>query len=59
MVILDYLGEQYQPLTIKLIVEQWDTTLVDRNVIPRMPWHDCTIGVVSILAMHRVDRGRD
>lgn len=46
---------RYQPLTINLIVEQWDTTLVDRNVIPRMPWHDCTIGVVGISAIHRVD----
>ncbi|CDH50884.1 phospholipase d1 [Lichtheimia corymbifera JMRC:FSU:9682] len=45
-------GQDYSNPRVKDFanVEQWDTTLVDRNVIPRMPWHDCTIGVVGPIA---------
>ncbi|CEP13648.1 hypothetical protein [Parasitella parasitica] len=28
-------------------VVQYDTTLVDRSVTPRMPWHDMTVGMVG------------
>lgn len=29
------------------LVAQYDLTLVDRNITPRMPWHDMTVGMVS------------
>lgn len=33
-----------------IIVAQFDKTLVDRKVTPRMPWHDVTLGVVGPIA---------
>lgn len=30
-----------------IIVAQFKLTLVDRNVTPRMPWHDMTVGMVN------------
>lgn len=32
-------------------VSQFNNTLVDRQVTPRMPWHDVTIGVVRARAL--------
>lgn len=26
---------------------QYDLTLVDRTITPRMPWHDMTVGMVK------------
>ena len=31
-------------------VAQYDTTLVDKNIAPRMPWHDMTVGMVGPIA---------
>lgn len=28
------------------LVAQYDLSLVDRNITPRMPWHDMTVGMV-------------
>lgn len=29
------------------LVAQYDNTLVDRELTPRMPWHDMSVAVVS------------
>ena len=34
-----------------ILVAQHDTTLVDREETPRMPWHDMSCAVVSSFAI--------
>lgn len=29
------------------IVKEWDMRLVDKTIIPRMPWHDMALCVVN------------
>ncbi|KAF7724121.1 Phospholipase D1 [Apophysomyces ossiformis] len=45
-------GQDYSNPRVKdfLNVVQHETTLVDRRITPRMPWHDVTIGVVGPIA---------
>ncbi|OAC98061.1 hypothetical protein MUCCIDRAFT_150547 [Mucor lusitanicus CBS 277.49] len=45
-------GQDYSNPRVKdfLSVAQYDLTLVDRNVTPRMPWHDMTVGMVGPIA---------
>lgn len=42
-------GQDYSNPRVKdfLNVAQYDMTLVDRNITPRMPWHDMTVGMVG------------
>lgn len=40
-------------LIISLVAAKYDTTLVDREETPRMPWHDMSCAVVSIIAIKR------
>jgi hypothetical protein len=39
------------PLILLQTVAQYDTPLVDKNTTPRMPWHDVSIGVVSLYVL--------
>ncbi|KAI9280713.1 hypothetical protein BY458DRAFT_430498 [Sporodiniella umbellata] len=45
-------GQDYSNPRMKDFVDvaQYDKTLVDRTVTPRMPWHDVTLGVVGPIA---------
>ncbi|KAG1107997.1 hypothetical protein G6F42_016157 [Rhizopus arrhizus] len=45
-------GQDYSNPRVKDFkdVAQFDKTLVDRKVTPRMPWHDVTLGVVGPIA---------
>ncbi|KAI8361792.1 hypothetical protein EDC96DRAFT_512537 [Choanephora cucurbitarum] len=45
-------GQDYSNPRIKdfMNVAQYDTTLVDKNMAPRMPWHDMTVGMVGPIA---------
>ncbi|KAI9313552.1 hypothetical protein BX666DRAFT_1977704 [Dichotomocladium elegans] len=45
-------GQDYSNPRVKDFanVAQYDMTLVNREIIPRMPWHDVTIGVVGPIA---------
>ncbi|CEP06786.1 hypothetical protein [Parasitella parasitica] len=45
-------GQDYSNPRVKdfVNVAQFDKTLVDKKVTPRMPWHDVTLGVVGPIA---------
>ncbi|KAI9485673.1 MAG: hypothetical protein EXX96DRAFT_494975 [Benjaminiella poitrasii] len=45
-------GQDYSNPRVKdfLNVAQFDLTLVDRKITPRMPWHDMTVGMVGPIA---------
>ncbi|KAI8376797.1 hypothetical protein BD560DRAFT_445548 [Blakeslea trispora] len=45
-------GQDYSNPRIKdfMNVAQYDLTLVDKNIAPRMPWHDMTVGMVGPIA---------
>ncbi|CAO3693385.1 hypothetical protein G6F70_003782 [Rhizopus microsporus] len=45
-------GQDYSNPRVKdfMNVAQFKLTLVDRNVTPRMPWHDMTVGMVGPIA---------
>ncbi|KAG1225117.1 hypothetical protein G6F35_003596 [Rhizopus arrhizus] len=45
-------GQDYSNPRVKdfLSVTQYNLTLVDRQVTPRMPWHDMTVGMVGPIA---------
>ncbi|RCI04831.1 Phospholipase D1, partial [Rhizopus stolonifer] len=45
-------GQDYSNPRVKdfVNVAQYDLTLVDKNISPRMPWHDMTVGMVGPIA---------
>lgn len=36
-------------LIYSFAVKDWDMRLIDKTVIPRMPWHDMSLCVVSYI----------
>ncbi|KAI8987612.1 hypothetical protein BDF20DRAFT_832525 [Mycotypha africana] len=45
-------GQDYSNPRVKdfISVAQYDLTLIDRNVTPRLPWHDMNVGMVGPVA---------
>jgi hypothetical protein len=35
-------------LIAKILVKDWDMRLIDKATVPRMPWHDISLCMVSV-----------